>query len=953
MRSTGLIQGHLTFKIMIQDIDQHIDIINDALAWAQEYQKESFHAEQMKEYRRKLLKIRKALIVNCSAAAYGESQVGKSYLMSSLLSSANHPFVIENDGKEYSFIDELNPSGGNNAKIESTGVITRFTINKGEWKNENMVKILNLSVVDIILLLTDSYYNDIRINPDTILPYDAINRKLEELGSLWSNKKIQHNVIIEDDIKDINDYIKEVIGNSAAAICQSNFCKTIAPVIQYIPYEKWVDVFSLLWNQNEEINRLFATLINAYKKLDFQQEVYVPFNAVLRSEGTLLKIEWLDTVCGIQIDTGSDNVYTHVFDKDGHLLASNFSKGDLSALIAELTFELPDALAEDRKFLREMDLLDFPGARSREKYKEKEIATVLPKMLRRGKVAYLFNKYSRSLQISSVLFCHHNDQKAEPTIGETINGWIEENIGLTPQERTEMLKCTHGIAPLFLVATKFNIDLERTKTDKAQDYETLDKHWNRFDTVFPEIIKPNRWLEEWVVSPDGSLLPFQNIYPLRDFYWSGKNGLFDGYSDGALKSEESSIHYHADFPDYFDRLKDSFLRNKFVRRHFDNPDQTWNDVATLNNDGSKAIIKNLDTISSVLDKARRDKYKRQLESLKQELIKALEVFYEPEDSEAKNKKVRLIAGDIRRSLDRTIASNPAAFGRILDKLMVSPEALRNIAYNIIVCHTDTPKDFSAINFIRASAGIDITADKTSNIDKLLCYYILDDEKDLRQFLKEQGFELEDVISKEILTLSTIGDVITKHIVDYWVEHLNATAQELTSVLPHADEVVFMLVNLFNKLDVRKSISEKITRYTEIFSEGEQPNAIGDYASLTFNNFVSFVGRNYMSDDEIESLKVKAGDCNIPVDFSPAGWNIIRKPQPLVETLKIFDEAASIVNKGRIDIEVLRKLPFWNNYQRWENFVIIGLIYSSDISHCDPICNEKIKNLIERSQLLYN
>ena len=69
---------------MIQDIDKHIAIINDSLAWAKEYGKDSFPSEQFKEYRRKLTKIRTAIIGKCSAAAYGESQVGKSYLMSSL-----------------------------------------------------------------------------------------------------------------------------------------------------------------------------------------------------------------------------------------------------------------------------------------------------------------------------------------------------------------------------------------------------------------------------------------------------------------------------------------------------------------------------------------------------------------------------------------------------------------------------------------------------------------------------------------------------------------------------------------------------------------------------------------------------------------------------------------------------------------------------------------------------
>jgi hypothetical protein len=937
---------------MIQDIDKHISIINDSIKWATEYRKESFPMELFKDYRRKLNKIKRALSGNCSAAAYGESQVGKSYLMSSLLSSATSPFVIENEGKEYSFIDELNPSGGNNAKIESTGVITRFTINHGKSAIGNLIKVLNLSVVDIILLITDSYYNDIKINPDTVLAYDAINRELDNMSDIWKGASIQQSVITEDDIKDINDYVKDVIGNSAAAVYQSNFCKIVAPIIQYIPYDKWVDIFSLLWNQNSELDRLFATLINAYKKIDFQQEVYVPFSAVLREKGTLLKIEWLDTVCGVHLDTGNDEIYTDIFDAEGHLLAANFGKGELSALIAELTFELPESIANDRKFLQKMDLLDFPGARSREKYKEKEISAVLPKMLRRGKVAYLFNKYSRSLQISSVLFCHHNDQKAEPTIGETINSWIEENIGSTPSERSAMLRYTNGIAPLFFVATKFNIDLERTKTDGPHNLDTLDKHWDRFDTVFPEIIKPNKWLDEFVSNKDGVLLPFQNIYPLRDFYWSGKGNLFDGYSDGAVKSEEKTVHVYEDFPDYMDRLKDSFLRQPFVRKHFANPNETWNSVASLNNDGSKAIIRNLDSISTVLDDARQRKYQKQLDILKRDIINALQVFYEPEDIEAKNKKVRLIAKDIRRALMDTIANNPSAFGQMIDKFMINPEALRNIAYDVIICHTDTPKDFNAINFYKASAGIDINDTYEANINRLMTYCLADSEDELREYFQSKGFELEDIVSKESQTLSTIGDVVTKHIIDYWINYLNNRAQELSEILPHADEVVFMLVNLFNKLNIRRLISDKISRYTDIFSESEQPNAIGDYTSLTLNNFVSSVGRNYMSDNEITTIRAKAENCNLPVDLSPVSWERTRKPQSLLKTLQVFDESSSIVNQGRIDINTLRQLPFWNNYQRWENLVIIGLIYSSDISHCDPICNEKVKALIDRANQLY-
>lgn len=937
---------------MIQDIDKHIELIESSLNWAKEFKKDSFPIATFKEYRRKLRRIRSALEENCSAAAYGESQVGKSYLMSSLLSSADSPFVIQNGGRSYSFIDELNPSGGNNAKIESTGVITRFTIAKGTSPMPDFVKVRLLSVVDIILLIADSYYNDIKLNPDTILKYDEINKGLEGLSSLWALKVKQQDEITDDDIKDIHDYIKDVIGNNAASVYQSNFCKIIAPVIQYVSYDKWVDIFCLLWNKNVEMSHLFSVLINEYKKLDFNTEVYVPFDAVLREKGTILKIEWLDTVCGVKIDTGKDDINTDIYDNKCNIIAQGFKKGNLSALIAELTFELPGAIAEERKFLNKIDLLDFPGARSREKFKESEIHTVLPKILRRGKVAYLFNKYSRSLRISSVLFCHHNDQKTEATIGETINSWIEDNIGRTPEERAKLLMNTNGIAPLFMIATKFNIDLERTKNDNIDNLAKLDDHWNRFDTVIPEIIKPNKWFEEWV--PKGGFFTseaFQNVYPLRDFYWSGKNNLFVGYQDGQTKSEETGIYEHPDFPEYMEHLRKSFLRNAFVKTHFSNPEETWNDVATINNDGSKAIIRSLDAIANVLDDARRMKYLADLQSIKQEMYQALSIYFEPEDSEEKNRKVKQICGDIRRSLILTIGTKPEIFGKIIDSLMVPVDDLRDIAYDIIICHSDTPKDFSAINFIRATVGINPKDSRETNIEKL-CDFFSCDVDQLEKDLKNKGCTIEEVISSDAETLTTVADVVTKHITDYWVDYLNSQAREIESFLPHADEVVFMLVSLLKKLGVRKVISERIDKYCNVFSLNEQPNAIADFASLTLNNFVSSVGRNYIKDHEIADISAKAQKCHLSIETDKDTWEVVRKPQPLLQTLKAFDESANIVNQDVINMEILRKLPLWDNFQRWQNLVTIGLIYASDILRCDPVANAKIRVIMENCQNLY-
>ena len=46
---------------MLQDIKQHIDLVDGSIAWAKEFGKESFPYDVFKEYRRKLKRIYAAL----------------------------------------------------------------------------------------------------------------------------------------------------------------------------------------------------------------------------------------------------------------------------------------------------------------------------------------------------------------------------------------------------------------------------------------------------------------------------------------------------------------------------------------------------------------------------------------------------------------------------------------------------------------------------------------------------------------------------------------------------------------------------------------------------------------------------------------------------------------------------------------------------------------------------
>ena len=220
-------------------------------------------------------------------------------------------------------------------------------------------------------------------------------------------------------------------------------------------------------------------------------------------------------------------------------------------------------------------------------------------------------------------------------------------------------------------------------------------------------------------------------------------------------------------------------------------------------------------------------------------------------------------------------------------------------------------------------------------------------------MNTQEIALEDLLSKGDPTLTTEADVVTKHIVDYWKEHLDEITKELSERLPHTDIISDVLKRLFTKLGVAKVISSKIGKYIESFPQEAKPTVIGDYASLTLNNFVTTVGRHFMKDSDLAHIIEKAKACRLNIDITSEGWDKSNRRQPLIDTLKRLDESVVIINNAKINTEVLRHLPFWKNYERWQNFFLIGLVCASDISSADMKNNAKIKELIDITDSLYN
>ena len=148
------------------------------------------------------------------------------------------------------------------------------------------------------------------------------------------------------------------------------------------------------------------------------------------------------------------------------------------------------------------------------------------------------------------------------------------------------------------------------------------------------------------------------------------------------------------------------------------------------------------------------------------------------------------------------------------------------------------------------------------------------------------------------------------------------------------------------------ISSKVEHYCQIFDDESSPNAIADYASLTLNNFVSEVGSNYFNKQEIEEIVQKANDCNIDLNFDSINNISSPRHQKLEDVLDAFDKSIELVNQDNVNLSLLRNLPLWDNFIKWENLVTCGLLYASDIEHFDPKCNSAVKSLLDCSSHLY-
>jgi hypothetical protein len=933
-------------------IQTQLNLIEKAIKWIKETDsmqgaKGENAYRNIVNYRRLLIKKKFAIDGNPAAAMYGESQAGKSYLVSALLSESGKPFkILDGRGNEFDFKNQINPRGN---EMESTSVVTRFST-KYKWINQDYPILAKLlSPTDIILVICEAYYNNLKVNNP--LSFDELKEKINFFEANYKNKEVCQNLILEDDISEIEDYFNEnfskLVFNN---IKDADFFKKISSLVSKIPSEEWKDVFSLFWNFNPQITKLFDDLIKHYGLINFTDMVYLPIDAVLRDKGTLLDVSRLDEIYDSfkgQETEYSKNTMLLYKDKLGNEKTIEFSKPYLCAITAELIFTLPEELSKVKPFLNNTDLLDFPGTRRFESTSEENISDKsLTILLRRGRVDYLFNKYSNNERINALMFCQNHKQSNQSVMPEKLNSWIERMMGKTPEER-ETFKSP--ISPIFVISTWFNKDLEFDfNNDKPNKNQSLNERWQqRFTkTLAGEIIKASdyQWLNNWTISNPN----FQNIYLLRDFDKSADQ-VYKGFNQFKVEKEEIIPEV---YPDFRKDLRKSFIEYDFVKKHFEKPEISWDRAANLNEDGTQLIIENLTAAANNINPARYEKTIRELNSIVQNISILLKDYYNSPDKADSLLKAISKAGSIQANLAIAFGRNPYFFGPMLKEFMLSNSDVYNLYINKI---RDIEKrdlvnmdEYTAIRM--HVPEINPNLDFETNLEYLRKHYEKQTAQECQDFFEiEKNIDLTELFYGNNVRVKSCSEFLASELETYWFEnHMLKSQQNLVTIYTEEglQNLQEMLRCLYEKLRITETIAERIRRHVDGYRNIENVyEMIADISAEMINKFINSIGLDYYNESSFLDIEKASENIN----------GLIWKHNELhfeqnnkIEVAELITKMANLpemLNQNPLPIDA-KRLPNYRSYIIWYNLLKVGFVTASGIPNYDPIANEKLGVIIK-------
>ena len=601
---------------------------------------------------------------NC-VGVFGPSQAGKSYLVSALARRLDKPLKIDFSGDVKDFLKEINPAGDR----ESTGLVSRFTRHATEPDREYPVELRLLSETDLVKIIANSFLCDFDPNNMSIEPPDEqeIRETIREAEStmLGAGSAARH--LDEIELFDLGEYFRRHFRNRVVALDRADYWNALIRTAARLPIERRARLFAMLWGGLEPLTGLFVSLATALERIGNAPEARVSISGLIPREtadpprpNTIIDVAVLNRLNSPE--DARDTVGLKPLGPDGPGQPTELPRATLTALIAEVKLVMVDA---PWPFFEHTDLLDFPGARSRLKLThlpadpdgdERQIR----ELFLRGKIAYLFQRYTDELELSAMLLCMPPSVQEVKDLAGMVRSWIETTHGKTPESRRDRT----GNA-LFLVLTKFDLEF----LDKGGETpESRRGKWDRrLHSSFLELYGKDGWPEDW----DGK--PFANTLFLRNPGMKQVHLMDYEDEDGLVEARVKSS-------DVIDEYQAAYMNSALVERHFRDRSAVWTAAMQPNDGGVEYLVGRLSEVLDPLLK-RRQGAKQLLDAVRS-LKSALGRFYHSQGDEAREARDRRLL-NVRRSLYRSVRPQEyRPFAHFLEALLLPTIDARNVFFNV-------------------------------------------------------------------------------------------------------------------------------------------------------------------------------------------------------------------------------------------------------------------------------
>lgn len=824
----------------------------------------------LKRYSSYTLRFIQTLNRRPSVAIFGASQVGKSYLVSNLAktSDANSLMIKSANGQNIDFISQINPPGGGK---EATGIVTRFTTQKEAESLPGEFTIRLFSQSDLCKILINGYYSDIT-NYDYSIDCDEITAKIEK----WKFKKSdrEERGFSESEVYDLKEYVANKFSDHFLVrdLNNINFWDKLADLLPYLNPNMRSDILSILWGGHSFFTELFSKASLALLGLDFESTVRCTAEALSPNNATIIDVERLRE----PYKENPVNVNVDVFLLGGQKKVIN--RSIFALLTQEVVLVLPSETEKDpkRSFLKDADILDFPGARSRNKIQEQTFKNNNPieklEVFLRGKVAFLFDTYNYNQEISTLLYCMDDRQPEVHDIPHLLHEWIQKHHGASVEERTkrerklaELLPDTSVsfLNPLIVVNTKFNIDLTgNAQTEKVGDPTSHDSKWNaRLDANFHEFMGralSDKWPEEWSESQK----TFKNAFLLRDPEWSRAVYESKGGKEIAVKEE---------YQDKLNDMRTSFLGHDYVQKHFHDPEKAWKEAVALNKSGIDYIVDHLTPNCNPIIK--REQLVAQINKLNRQFSNTLSEYYTSGDVAVQEKKAKLNAVASSTSLIQA-QKRHNRFGFFLHRLMIQEDIVWQLFNNIEVKGNNSneiKEDHSVIPVsaanILSGMGMHVEGDETIDelYNKLLKANDLNDIDELKEVMQSMEIDLEELF---VIPDKPNGNSATEHfateLLTRWYSQLDELKSDSTSLEYGLNEKALQVIvdeikSSADRSDLKGQIIKKTDDFISRFEHIDNLKTVNIIARLTtqvVNSFVGTIGFNVVP---VEQRPLKNGE----------------------------------------------------------------------------------------------